>query len=81
MPSLVEVYAYQPLNERSSLAGADQLKYSGRVYLAAGKSGWLKELLDSWDVSPILLSIQAFQEHVVSYLGSLHQDYSMSDLA
>lgn len=81
LPGLVEVYASQVLNDRPDLTEEDQWKESARVYLAAAKSGKLRELVDSWDVLPGLRSIQTFQEHVLPNICALHVEYSMFSLA
>lgn len=48
IPSLMEVFASQPLNDRSDLTGNEQLKDSVRIFLAAEKWGRLSISLDSW---------------------------------
>lgn len=68
MSSLVEVYASKFLNVRSDLTDDDCPKYSVPVYLAALKSGRLREFLNSWDSPPGLPSTQKFRKPVFLYL-------------
>lgn len=45
------------------------------------EKGRLKELFHRWGAPPALQSLQTFQEHVVSTLCTLHQDYCVFELA
>lgn len=63
------------------MTGADLLKESARVYLAAVKSERLRESLDSWVALPGLPPIDTFHEHVGHTWGVRHWNYSMFDLA
>lgn len=81
MPRLVRVHDSQLLNDRFDLIGYDQLKDSTHAYLAAVKNERLRQLLDSWDASLGVSSLQTVQEVDVSCLFDLHLDYSVFDLS
>lgn len=48
MPSLMEAYAFQLLNQASDVAGNEEIMEAGRVHLEALKGRRLKDSLDSW---------------------------------
>lgn len=72
-------FGFQLLNKGSNFSGDYQLNISALVYLAAVKSGRLRESLDSRGALPSHPSIRTFQDHVVSYLCVLSRDYSVLD--
>lgn len=81
IPSIVEVYVSQLLDDRSDFNGDCQMKKSADVHWTAVKHRRLKKSLEIWDAPPGLLYIQTFQENAVSHLRALHREYSESHLA
>lgn len=81
MPSIFAGLWFSASDDRFDLTGDEQQKDSERVYMAAVKSRRLRELLHGWGAPPGLLFIQTLQERVVSFLCTLHQCYSVCDLA
>lgn len=82
MSGLVEVNVSQLLNDRSYFAGNDQLKDAGHVCIRGCR--------EKWKVQGIVVRLgytiwstffTEISDHVMSYLCSLHLDYSVIDLA
>lgn len=69
----MEAYTIQLLNNRLDLTGGKELKEPASVNLPAVEVGRLRESLDCRDTKSGLQSIQRFQEHLNSYLSTLHR--------
>lgn len=77
MPILVKFYASLLLNNKPDLNSGHKMKESVRVNLAAVKSRRLNKWLDGCSSPSGMPSKMPFQEHVASYMCSLHCDYSV----
>lgn len=74
IPSVVEAYASQLVNQASCLTCAEKLMEVVCVSLEAGKGRSLRGALNRLRAPPVLPSIWTFQRHVVSNLCFLHKD-------
>lgn len=81
MTSFVEVQCSQLLSKRSNFTTNEQLEESMTVHMTAMGRGNLRESLDTCGSPPGPPCIRTFQDHVLSYMCVLHQDYSIVDLA
>lgn len=66
---------------KSELTGDEALKDSLRVCLASGNGEICGDWFDIWGTSLGLVPTQTFEEYVMSFLGALHREYSVFDVA
>ena len=77
MPSLVLVFAEKLVDVDSDIDGPPVVVEAATTYIRAKRTQHARALHDAWFTPASLPPLQVFPTHLLRFLASLHQDYSL----